>query len=670
MPAMFALTQRWPDKKLFAHFESLLRIYHDILQTRRRERGPSAVDLRNAYQILCRLFQDVISARVWSTNKVKQRGFSQREHIASLVHNLKREPAHDLLQSVASLFGMLMHFSPSKRAISKTLINTRRPKQFASTYPNSPAVSRMLAENVAKHLLGASSTVLNCMTAPAAERYAEQTFRFRILDPSMESGQLLLEVARSLIRRVQGFHSHHKVSKHLTRALLTRLCSHCLWGIDRNPRALDAVQLAFFMLGEELGVRDVFPKNLFIENALKSRPPLPVLEFEAVINNPPWGETLSKHERTVLRNRFPSLQHHTDTYVAFGEFALRRLKAGGILALILPSQVLATRNTRVLREMLAQQCEIDQIVVLPRSAFSQASVRAVLIIGRRRPSKISPSCHVTIYPLVKNLDVTGPIQFSSLSRSSFLSAGGNSWWPLVSGWEMPGTGCPCLPLGQVARVVSGVKVYSRGKGCPQQTAAVVRKRHFDVRASAIGAEAAIQGRDVQRFRLKKSARHIRVGKWLAYEGEHAILRKTPRVLVREVCGRDGKLTAAILNNGAIPLHGVLTIVPEGISIEILTAILNSQMAALYVRACSASFSKVDFQKITIGELLQMPIPIALIDSQTRHARGFSDPTSIETSQRHRLIAIARRLSRYDREPTVRTINLLETIIKAAYASLD
>jgi hypothetical protein len=114
--------------------------------------------------------------------------------------------------------------------------------------------------------------------------------------------------------------------------------------------------------------------------------------------------------------------------------------------------------------------------------------------------------------------------------------------------------------------------------------------------------------------------------------------------VRELCRRDGKLTAAVARNGSIPLHGVLTVIPKNVDPYVLVAILNSTVAANYVKMHAASFSKVDFQKITVNELRKLPIPTLAVQPSQRRTLGLQVLTRKELLLQTCVIRFARALA--------------------------
>jgi hypothetical protein len=617
--------------------------------------------------MLCISFRLASHSQILEEDEGKAFHENHARKIHALIKDLRRDYADDWLQATASMFGMLMHFSVPNRSVRYGLVNCRRPKRSCSSYPNSPALAKIIAERVLAHVF-TTPVPAESISAESAEQYAEQALQFRIIDPSMESGQLLVEIARAVIRRIHKRHSPStKSAKRLARALIEKLCRDCLWGIDRDAKAVDAVNLSFALFGSELNVGEVSPINLFTADAFNWNENRPPNQFDAIVNNPPWGESLRRAERSCLRARFETLERHADTYVAFSELALRLLRPGGLFALVLPSQVLAARNTCRLRALLVETAELDEIILLPRAAFVFATVRGALIVGRRRPTALSRCCKVLVHPIIKNLQTIGPVHASHIDYNTIRARGGASWWPFIAGCENVFAGSS-IPLRRVARVLSGVKVYERGKGIPRQTAAIIKQRRLDVSANHPGARPAIQGRNVRDFRIANQSRYIELGKWLACQGGHQFLKGSKRVFVRELCRRDGKLTAAVSRNGVVPLRGVLTVLPLMIDAQILTGILNSQIAAAYVRACTASFTKVDFQKITIAELYEMPIPIAALHRKHRASLGLAPATRKEIRLQQRLVKAVKILSSQKPKDYKRSLNCVENVVKTMYGA--
>jgi Eco57I restriction-modification methylase/TaqI-like C-terminal specificity domain len=636
------LRQRWPDANLSKSFRQLLSVYGKLSTSNARVSGDPSGAVREGYEAICRWMQS--SAGETATSYVGAEDGQQQslDEVRSLFAYLKANYGRDWLQSVASLSGMLMHFSLGSRG-ANLLVNHRRPQKPFSTYPTSPSVARLVGDAVVCRLLKHPIPAI-CPSLSSAERFAERALAFRVLDPSMESGQLLLEVAGALIRRVTMKHSlSSSAASYLNRALLEKLCRDCLWGIDRNELAVIAVRILFSLLGAEFGIRQLAPTHIVTADALDYFNCVPP-DFDAVINNPPWGKVLRASERNQLRQRFTTLRHQSDTYVAFSEMAIGCLRPDGVFALILPSQAVAAYNTARLRALLLSKTELDQMILLPRSAFANATVRGFVLLGRTKPTKPTAGCRVTTYPVIKRFDAVDPAASFIIRGSDLRLAGEGSWWPVLSGIDPKRPQAGHVRLEEVASVISGVHLYRKGDGVPPQTVEVVRDCPYTLFEPGRGTVPAIQGRDVREFHVRDPRRFIKLGRWLAWVGNHDALRCSTRVFVRELCRRDGKLSAAVARDGFVPLRGVLTVVPKMINVYALVGILNSTIAANYVCRHAASFSKVDFQKVTVGELRRMPIPIAALSVGHRSKLGQPASTERELLLRQRLIVVARKLS--------------------------
>ncbi len=637
------LRQRWPDARLLRIFRELLQVFEGVVESRLGYTHDKRAAVREGYRLIC---EWVICHSSHLHAAPINDGYYNRDRTfaSSLVERLRREYDGDWLQAMASLLGMLMHFSVGQNE-TQLLRNERRPQKLSSTYPNSPALARFVGELAVARMLKHPLPDV-CRRDSDAERYAELALNFRVLDPSMESGQLLAEFAATCVRRVQAQHPpSSRTGRRLIRAVLEKLCRDCLWGIDRNELATDATRVLFLLLCAELGVEKIVPRNLLNTNSLESFSRGNLSQFDCVINNPPWGETLSPQEKSILRGDFTALTCLDDTYVAFSELALRCLRPGGAFVVVLPSQVTGTRNAFQLRKLLAETAVLDRLALLPRAAFAEATVRGLVLAGRVRPTKPPSVCRVSVFPVVKSFDATLVAKSYVVPTSGLRGAGANALSLLINARSMQESSCAgTIRLEQVAAITTGVQLYSVGRGCPPQTAETVRAKPFNFKKLKQGTVPAIRGRDVHAFKVGKPREFICFDDRLAGVGQHRSLFHRTRVFLREICRRDGKMTAAVVGGGVVPLHGVLTAVPEFIDAFVLAGILNSTAAAEYVRHNTASFTKVDFQKITVGELRRMPIPRAAVANEYRNRIGLAPASEREASLHERLSVLSRELS--------------------------
>jgi hypothetical protein len=268
-----------------------------------------------------------------------------------------------------------------------------------------------------------------------------------------------------------------------------------------------------------------------------------------------------------------------------------------------------------------------------------------MISGQTGTTTASDSCRVTVYPLERRLEPVGPVHSFTLTFAELQRLGQEPWSSLLTTDASFGFKAETVKLGQLVTVNTGIKVYGRNYGCPPQTSAIVRTRPFNTSERAEGAVPVVGARDIHSFHIDEARQFVKFGKWLAYVGKHAEFRHTTRIFLREFCRRDGRMMAAVSKDGLIPLAGVLTLIPHSIDLSVLLGILNSIMAARYARRHAAQlFTTADFPKITVGELQQMPIPLAAIGPDYRTALNLAPPTRRENQLRKRLMALAGKLA--------------------------
>ena len=147
-----------------------------------------------------------------------------------------------------------------------------------------------------------------------------------------------------------------------------------------------------------------------------------------------------------------------------------------------------------------------------------------------------------------------------------------------------------LKLSSVARLTSGIKV------CELRRQEQPTGLRF----------AAVRGRDFAALGPIERTTDYRGGSVRLLR--HRELANKPRVFVRELVYRTGKMCATVAPPDVMPLHGVLTLVCTRIKPTVAAALLNSSVIAEENQALVGSMSKVDFQRITLAELGDLPVP--------------------------------------------------------------
>lgn len=160
-----------------------------------------------------------------------------------------------------------------------------------------------------------------------------------------------------------------------------------LFGIDLDPRAVEMAR-SHLPKSAELLVGDFLDPG---------RWPLSETSFDAIVSNPPyvrhhniWAahKALKGRYTTHLGVKASSL---SGSYVYFFLEALMRLRPGGRLVFITPTEFLDVRYGQAVKEALLRHCSIDEILVLEmdRLAFADVLTTSAITVATRseRPSR-------------------------------------------------------------------------------------------------------------------------------------------------------------------------------------------------------------------------------------------------------------------------------------------
>jgi hypothetical protein len=497
------------------------------------------------------------------------------------------------LRRLSALGSMIMHLDAEANSEQKSLIsNPRRSRLHYSSYPTSPLIGRSIASYVL------STLVADCSSAPT-----------RIVDPTIEGAPLLLEMllAANSEQRSSG-------NGKPTRGI------H-IYGIDRS---VIATTFSSSLLRNAIDRLQSPAIEVTILNGDSFETLNQFGDFDAFINNPPWGALTDGANARNLDDLGPYCGYR-DPYIAFVALGLRKLKPGGVFGFVIPFQMLTSASSSRLRIELLESAQLDVVCHLPRSVFPRLTMRTALILGkRRRDGERRSSTHLVKYDMTRLIsDHSTPVT-ATISAELLDAAGGNAWLAAARADNvdtLPPTSCV---LGDLGSVAIGLEPYRIGRGRPKQTLADLRNLPFTFSTADTGRVPILRGRDVRRYECCKAREYILVGPWLAAPDWTAERENGPRVFVREICARDGALVAAVPPDHVAPRRGILAVQCTWIDPRILCAILNSSLAASYVRQHCAGFHKESFGRIFANDLRNFPIPLILrVDARSRTGRALS-----------------------------------------------
>ena len=242
---------------------------------------------------------------------------------------------------------------------------------------------------------------------------ARELLALKVCDIATGSGAFLIEACRYLAERLVEAWGQEEViceGKGEDRLASARrmVAEKCLYGVDRNPLAVEITRLSFWLLthargqpftfldhaircGDSLvGVHDAEQLRKFPDDP--NRPPFHwPLEFpevfadrggfDAVIGNPPWGQKAIDDAplRDYVRRHYPSAKGIFDLFRPFVERAVQLVRPGGALGLVLPD-ILLLKNYPATRKHLLDRVRIRRLTwhAMP---FPGAVIDAVTLVG-------------------------------------------------------------------------------------------------------------------------------------------------------------------------------------------------------------------------------------------------------------------------------------------------
>ncbi len=248
--------------------------------------------------------------------------------------------------------------------------------------------------------------------------------RGRLLEPAVGAGAFLLPAwERALAAAEQDGRDPVAVA-------------HDLAAVDVHPFACRAARTALARLAAARGLSAAALPQVARADALLAPSPAPSADlgaWDVVIGNPPFvrGERIPAALRTAYREDARELTGNVDLVAYFVLRALRWLRPGGRLGLVVPQGLLEARACTGLRALLAERT-VEAVVTLEWAPglFADAAVIPCLLVVRDDPPRRAHSVRLGSgrWGARGDLDVA----WSRVRQTRWLSlAVGGRWPPLV-----------------------------------------------------------------------------------------------------------------------------------------------------------------------------------------------------------------------------------------------
>ncbi len=586
------LTIPWPSDLSKSLFEILFIDYVSCSKNKgHRPKISNSIDfhkLQEPFSLVCKKLLKACSLAI-----KKPTSSTNNDPLISILQQID----HNILtQTIASVLAMLLHCNPN--AVDGST-NHRRPYCRYSTYPNSPGLSQLLSDFIIENI-GITRFPSKGIRLNEVETYVDRYLNLKLLDPSMEGGQLLVGLAESWARKVsQQYSNNSRMYNRFIEIGIVKLCKDVLYGIDRNPLAKIAVVTVFkaFCLCNQ--INPYTPKQLICTDSLRYHSKT---EFNAIINNPPWGERTTAEERRYIKQHFKLSSIHIDTYLAFLEGSLNNLISDGVYSFVIPGTLLSGRHSSDIRKYLASETTVKFISLLPRQVFSDAAIRSVVILGRKQKPRRNAVIKVVSSATFSDLDFKKRYSFRSVSHNRLCKT---KWQHIVLKKIQFLTVCNTKPLGELSDISTGKRGKEYQIICGNRKHSSAECESLFNKTLPYGYVPAILSRNINPHEINDIQYHSKLTLTQDF-------KKVSSIGVREFVGIDGRLSAAPILFKSISMKGVLTVIPKSINVFLLTAILNSKTIGNWIVQNTSALINPGYRTISACSLKEIPIPFQAI----------------------------------------------------------
>jgi len=172
---------------------------------------------------------------------------------------------------------------------------------------------------------------------------------------------------------------------------MARIISTKIVGIDKDPRAVTLARVNLWTLASAGTPGKPLPSlrdRVLVQDSLLS-PQLDRMEgqFDVIIGNPPFRAIgqISEAEQTAFQRRYRSALGRFDIAYLFAERALRLVRLGGLVGLVLPNRIFTNVHARGLRGFISDIADLQEVVDFGDvQAFPGATTYISLVFLRRR----------------------------------------------------------------------------------------------------------------------------------------------------------------------------------------------------------------------------------------------------------------------------------------------
>jgi type I restriction-modification system DNA methylase subunit len=339
-----------------------------------------------------------------------------------------------------------------------------------------------------------------------------------------------------------------------------------------------------------------------------------VIGFDIIIGNPPYGALFNNDEINYLKNHYQTSVWRGESYLLFIEKGIKLLKPNGYIGLIIPDTLLNLGFTQPAREFLLRNSKLQEIIRLPSSVFSGATVDTIILLTEKAKytDKFHPS-NVWVRTFGKKQlisSIENPQKEFCIKtkdwfeKESFNLQSDDTEMKLLTKIEFEKQ-----YVNDIAEIFYGIKAYQVGKGKPPQTEKIRdQKPYTSEKKLSENWLPFYDGKHISRNQLLWNNNNwINYGDWLA-EPRKPIVFDGEKILIRKITGKTLIATYISETSYCNTLLFILKLKNPAFTYKSILAILNSSLIGWFFRIKFQISEDDTFPQIMIRDILKFPIP--------------------------------------------------------------
>ena len=333
--------------------------------------------------------------------------------------------------------------------------------------------------------------------------------------------------------------------------------------------------------------------------------------FDIIIGNPPYVKVSDKKVFDYFNSKFIHQDYQQDLYLLFLEQYKHLLVTGGKLGIIIPNTWLQSIKFRNIRKYLTTDYYWERILHINEHIFNAVVDTHVLIFEKNNYIK-NDSVEIDIFEKKE-------IRFHQAINQNKLPDNGDVINILQSDEEknlFEKIKSKSTIVSEVSKSYSGITLYEKGKGKPQQTAETMREKPFDSNANTKPQGnnwlPLMRGSLMNRYvNFWDNNYWVRYGEWLAAPRNPEIFKAEEKIIVRQTGDR---IIATIIGANIICRKNLHIIISNEINHKFLLGILNSKLTGFYYFQINPERGEV-LAEVKKQHVEQLPIPKNISDKQ-------------------------------------------------------